>query len=442
MYLREQEISAAQTAQNAFSRRRLRSTIGAGMLMMGASITIGTGFLIAPGAEFFDVTNSQFLIWFSLFSFFSAMGMTLVGRLSAKIGIRIIVVASSSIAMFAALGMAMATSLNWFFVFAALLGVGWSGSTFLAANITVNGWWVAHHRGGAVLGLVMGASGVGGSLWGLLFPFVVETAGLQGGLLTISFLVALFMLIPGIFLIRNPPNLSSAHAEQNNNKAPRPAVTRKYKWVFASLVLIGFGISLESPLSQVLPAVFESIDIPTQLSGLLVAGWSITNTLMMPFIGWFYDRFGLRNTLIFVGTTFGLGFAGLAIAESFAAVLFMLPLLSIALSAMTIVLPLVVTRSVGETKFPAIYGVVTTALFVGLATGTPFWGLSYDLTGSYAPALLIGAVLGVICIAAMGLTVRWANTGGSLYQEEKRADASIHCEGPGTQAATNAAPRH
>src|SRR5690625_4854634 len=177
MYIREQETFATRAAKKTFSQRRLSSTIGAGMLMVGASITIGTGFLIVPGTEFFDVTTGQFLIWFSFFSFFSAMGMTLVGTLSARIGIKVLVVVSSIIALLAAVGMAMATTLNWFFVFAALLGIGWSGSTFLAANIVVNRWWVGHHRGGTILGLVMGGSGVGGALWGVLFPVVIEAGG-------------------------------------------------------------------------------------------------------------------------------------------------------------------------------------------------------------------------------------------------------------------------
>lgn len=395
------------TRQKSFRRQRLKSTIGTSLLMMGASLSVGTGFFIIPGTEFFGVTTGQFLLWYSLFSFSSAVSMIVIGKLSNTVGIKNVVIVSSGVAMLAGINMAFTTNFGVFLAFSALLGVGWSGSTLLAANILVNGWH-QHPQRGTVLGLVMGASGIGGLLWGIFFPPVIDAGGFQAGVLTLALLVGLLMFIPGIVLIKNPPLISSPEPVQTTPNRAAPKRSLHYAVTFSSLVVIGFLISLESPLSQILPAVFDTIDISAQVSGILVAVWSVTNTIMMPFLGWFYDRFGLRATIIFMAIAYGSGFIGLAIANSLIAVALTLPLLSIAISAMTVLLPLVVSLSVGEANFPNVYGVVTTAVFCGLAVGTPLWGMTFDLTGDYTIALVAGALLGVLCLIGMGVVVRQA----------------------------------
>ena len=51
----------------------------------------------------------------------------------------------------------------------------------------------------------MAGMGLGGLLWGLILPNIVASHGWAGGMRTLGLAAFVFLVLPGIFLIRNPP---------------------------------------------------------------------------------------------------------------------------------------------------------------------------------------------------------------------------------------------
>ena len=68
------------------------STVAAFGAIMTSSTPVAMGFLVIPGAEHFGVTTGQFLIYFTLFLFTSALMFSVTGRLMTRFGIRIVLI--------------------------------------------------------------------------------------------------------------------------------------------------------------------------------------------------------------------------------------------------------------------------------------------------------------------------------------------------------------
>ena len=97
-----------------------------------------------------------------------------------------------------------------------------------------------------------------------------------------------------------------------------------------------------------------------------------------------------------MGLAFVIGFPWLAQAAGFTSYLVIIPLISLALTTFTVMVPMVISDAVGAARFSGVYGRVMMVCYLGLAVATPLWGLSFDLGGSFDPALIGAGALGAL----------------------------------------------
>jgi nitrate/nitrite transporter NarK len=294
-----------------------------------------------------------------------------------------------------------------FYLLSVPLGIGWAGCTSLAANTIVIGWHV-HERRGTILGIVAAATGLGGFLWGLLFPPVIAALGWQGGLLTIALLVGAFAVLPGIFLISNPPKAAVKAATATGTPRRAKLLAGGIAAVVILLTVAAAIFGLEAAFANIMPAVFAADGIDLAAAGLLVSLYSVCGLLAKPLLGYLHDRFGIHATLALLSAAYVIGLPGMALfsGNGLTPYFFILPLAALALATPTIALPLVTVQSVGRARFPVIYGTVISGLWIGLAFGAPAWGLSFDLTGSYNVALVLAGLAGLTGIALSLVAIR------------------------------------
>jgi OFA family oxalate/formate antiporter-like MFS transporter len=393
-------------SQPGYRRRRALSTVGAFSLMLTISLSIALGFLVVPGSKHFGVTTAQFLLWYSIYTLSSAAVFTLLGKVMTVRGPRVVVISSAVLVTACLVGMAYAPTITVFYLLSIPLGFGWAGCTSLAANSIVIGWHV-HSRRGTILGIVAAATGLGGFTWGFLFPPVIAAAGWQGGLLTIAAFVTVLAILPGVFLISNPPRAAAAPTSKmptDQRKAMRAGIGA----VVVVLTVAAAIFGLESAFANIMPAVFAADDIDLAMAGLLVSYYSICGMLAKPVLGYLNDRFGIRATLALLSLAYVVGLPGMAIlsGNGVATYYVVLPLAALALATPTIALPLVTVQSVGRARFPVVYGTVISGLWIGLAFGAPAWGLTFDLFGSYNVALVLAGVAGLVGITLSLFAIR------------------------------------
>mgnify|MGYP003514998375 FL=1 len=211
------------------------STVAAFGAIMTSSTPVAMGFLVIPGAEHFGVTTGQFLIYFTLFLFTSALMFSVTGRLMTRFGIRIVLIIGGIISAAAWVAMAFAPNIYMFYFFAFLMGIGASGNNLLPAKSLIMGWHV-HKRRGTVLGLAATGAAFGGLLIGLIFPPIMLAGGFVGGALGISAMIVVCSVLTGLFLAKNPPRPGEENADEEavhaTSKADRKKAIKGFGFVF------------------------------------------------------------------------------------------------------------------------------------------------------------------------------------------------------------------
>ena len=119
--------------------------------------------------------------------------------------------------------------------------------------------------------------------------------------------------------------------------------------------------------------------------------------------GLFYGKVGaVRGGMAVVGL-FALSFGILLIPDL---VWGGLAALAVGMGTVTTLMPLVTRLTFGSREYPAIWGIVYSAANVGTLLSTPLYGLAYDASGSYDPAMWVSAFALMLCVGLMGICFR------------------------------------
>ncbi|WP_181149745.1 MFS transporter [Arthrobacter sp. MYb227] len=388
-------------------RDRLRSTLGATCLTFCVSFVVAFGLLVPSGTKHFGVGVSAYLVHYTLLAAVSGLCFGLVGKLVPRVGIRRLVIIGGSITTISIFAMSLTTNLYLFYFFAVLSGVGWSSCTLVAATIIINGWHL-HQRRGSVLGAVLAGNAVGGVLWGLVMPTVVQMYGWSGGMQLLAICALAMMVLPGVLLIKNPPVRTTQQDQTALTTSRLPSLRASgLRFAVALLVIGAFALALEGGSVQILPTLFADRGIDPVKAGVFVSLYAVGGIVTKPLFGFIYDRFGPRGASFAAWIAFMIGFPWLALTTSENSYYIIIPLISLALTTYTVMVPLIVSDAVAPEHFSNVFGKTMMIGSLGLAISTPMWGLLYDLTGDFTPALYAASVLGTLGMVLLLVGRHW-----------------------------------
>ena len=404
-----------------YRRNRAMATVAAFGAIMTSSTPVAMGFLVIPGSEHFGVTTGQFLIYFTLFLFTASIMFSFTGRLMQRYGVRAVLITGGLISSLAWVGMAFAPNIYVYYVLAFVMGVGASGNNLLPAKTLIIGWHV-HKRRGTVLGFVATGAAFGGMMIGFIFPTVMKNGGFVGGAIGIGVMVFICSVLTGIFLAKNPPKAGEENADEDHGvdtttKAGRKTLIKGFGFTIVLLAIASFLFSLEGAFSSMQAAVYPSFGIDLATAGLMVSFYSICGIIAKPLLGFMHDKLGMKPLFIALTVLFILGLPALALSMQLGLNM-TFPILAIAaisLSIPGVIIPLVAVNAAGRERFATIYGFMLTGSYAGTGIGVPVWGVIYDVTGEFIPAMYGGGVAGLIGLLLAyiglrrGMRIRGAN---------------------------------
>lgn len=463
--------------ERRYRRHRATSTVAAFTAFVIASLSIAFGFVVVPGTKHFGVSTAQFLLFYSIFILVSAISMSFVGSWIVRLGVRRLMTVSGVVGSASVLAMALAPNIYVIYLLAVPLGVAVAGSTLLPANTLATGWHT-HPRRGTVLGIAAVGTGLGAMTWGLVFPPIIQTWGFQGGVITIGGIFCLFGILPGFLLAKNPPagrvifTDGTAPIDVNVRECNDPAITdaapneirRPAEDEEAGMTeadrggsragLAGYGLvafllamaallcAPEGAFNSVQPAVYESVGLDATLAGYALSFNALCGILAKPALGFMHDRLGTRALFVMLTILFiaGLPLMGLVLQAGYVQLRLLFPILAVTALSMavtTVILPLIVVEAAGRQRFPAIYGVVLTGYFCGLAISVPGWGLVFDISGAYFIAMYGSCVVGLIGLGLLYLGLQRGHRRTRLQSADDStapADTSAEADGPASLA--------
>ena len=308
---------------------------------------------------------------------------------------------------------AYADNLLLIYLAGTLLGIGFSFTTTTMVGYVID-LWCAENKG-TVMGAVLAANGLGGAVaiqlaGGMIDPAVTGSYRAAYRMIAAVLLVTMVVILlffrdrkRGTYI---PTHKHKAKKAKKRGKdwegIPFPlAVRRFYFW--GVLICIFFAGMILQGSSGIVAMHMKDVGIDYGAVKALLSFGSVILASAKFLAGFLYDRFGLRVTATFCNVMAILSVFCLAFAKNdslgFALALAYTVISQFSMPLETIMLPLYASDLFGHRSYVSVLGIFVSVNVSGYAVGAPLMNLSYDLLGSYVPALVIvGSVMAVVLL--------------------------------------------
>ena len=371
-------------------------------------IFVGLGFFsstrslfVLPITEALSIPRSAFSLTDTCRFLSTAITNLFFGTLVAKFGAKKLVGFGFLCLCLSALCFSFSVNVWMCYLGGVLMGVGFSFGSTTIVSYVINHWFA--EKKGTVMGAVLAANGLGGALASqILSPIINAHAN---GFRDAYRLLALLFFVVGIVLILFFKNKPKEPITPTGNAKRRgrdwvgiPFAQAVRSWYFYGIAVCIFltGVILQGVFGT-MAAHLRDVGFSADFVTTVLSIQSLSMTVFKFLTGVMYDRFGLRTTATVCSVTAvvtGLMFALAAPGPvgTVMAIVFGI-FSSLAMPLETIVVPLYASDLFGQKSFDHILGILISVNTAGYALASPILNLSYDLCGSYTPALLVSCTI-------------------------------------------------
>ena len=377
--------------------KELRPSIAAFALMVAMALTTtALSFFIGPVCEELGLGRGSFTIYYSLMTASGAFSIPFHGQIINKKGVRSILTVSAFWIAAGFFGFSLSTKLWMFYAVAAFMGIFGTSFLSLCANVIVQQAY-SSVRASSLLGLVMSGSGVGGMILSMVMPGFIENFGWRTGyrLLGICWLV----LVLGALLLGNIQPIGSVGKRHTSVDGMTRDEAMKSPKLYL-LVAVIFILSAACGIQQQIPSVLGGFGYGTAQVSTMMSFFTAALAVGKILQGILYSRLGPARGGYIIIAVFGLSFVLLCFpGMAYPA----LVALAVGMGCVTTLMPIVTRFVFGAREYAAIWSILSTASSIGTLIATPLFGMAYDATGSYTPAMAVsaGALFVSIPILAM-----------------------------------------
>ncbi len=360
------------------------------------------------------------------------------GALIARLGAKKLIMAGFLSLISSMLLYSFAENLVLIYIAGALLGIGLAWTTTTMVGYVVGAW--CSENKGTIMGAILASNGLGGAIaiqavGSLINPEVVGSYRAAYRLIAIVLAVTAAVIL---VLFRDKPREKTIPTVKATKRKTRgqdwvgiPFSAAIRKWYFwGALVCIFFSGMILQGTHGIVAMHYKAVGVDYGAVKALMSFGSLLLASAKFLTGFVYDKGGLRITatfctliavissfmLVFVDSTafgFGMAVAYTVIGQ------FALPL-------ETIMLPIYASDLFGERSYGDMLGIFVSVNTAGYAVGAPLMNLSFDLLGSYVPALIIvGAIM-----AAVLVLLQFVITSAHKEQRRVLAEMAVGEEAP------------
>ena len=359
----------------------LHHLLSAFLLMFAYSlITSAINLMVLPIVSYFNFSRGAFTLGTTLLMIPSLLLSPFLGNFVNRLGLRRMLLVGSMWGAFFLGG----------FVFS-------STSSYLA-SLLLNSWFKKHQA--LACSIVMTGTGVGGMLWGVLVPPLVQRFSYKAGYAFCSILWLTLMLLCAFLCKGLPQDVGVLPYGGQASPTEQPAATGSIparstplrQPMFYLLCYTFFSLSLVNGFFPHTQAYLVDHGYALVDAGRVISLFCMALVFVKLLLGAHFEHKGLRSGIL------------LPVAIDFLALLLLYfgqkPLLTLAVvlfsanSSLVALTPLLIAGQLYNAReFAVVWGLFSAASGIGNSVGSPLWGLLYDVSGSYQPGFLIAMVL-------------------------------------------------
>jgi len=359
----------------------------------------------------------------------SGLAAIVLGRLTDKLGPRLVVTAGGCFLGLGYLLMPQISAIWQLYLFeGVIIGIG-LGVAWVPLLSPIARWFVK--KRGMMTGIVVAGVGVGVMIMPPAASWLISNYGWRLAY-TIIGIVTLASVVPAAqFLKRDPDQMGLVPYGADEVKIESPnletggfslqeAIRTRQFWMLSAMWLC-FAFSLETIFVHLVPYATD-LGISTISAANILAisgGVSILGGII---IGNIADRSGNRPALIITSILFAGALIWLVVAKELRMLYLLAAIFGFGYGGLFAVESPIVAKLFGLSAHGAIMGSVGVGYMIGGAFGPVLAGRMFDITGSYQTAFLISAAAGVTAlILALLLRLGGEEKGGDRWFGKKRS---------------------
>ncbi len=383
------------------------------MFIYGGAANTLNGLHILPVTRALDITRAQYSLADMLRNIIAALGSVLTGRVILRFGYRRAATVFLVTATVAYLLFASAQSYFVFVVAYALLGVSNGVCATTGVTQLVYTWF--HKHRGLVLGLVMSATGIGGSVLGVVQTALIEK-NFRLSYLTIAIFLFVLAVLVAVFIRNKPSDMGlTQFGEGEEIEAKKKRSTSDWEGFsshelfhspFFYLMLACTALSCTGVwmASNVMVPHFQDVGLTATQAGTMQSLYLFCLTGTKLVYGSLCDTIGAKKVTILCLVCGVIAITVMIFVNSLALAAVVAVLFAFALPVVTITIPMLALELFGEKACADYIGVVVAMSSVASMLSGLISNSIFDYTGSYRPAFCIAIILLIVLIVLYLIT--------------------------------------
>ena len=365
-----------------------------------AVTTSALSFFVTPVCDDLGIGRGSFALYYSLMTATGTVSTSFLGQYINKKGVRLPLLISSLWCAGGLVIFSFANSLGQFCLAGAAIGIFGTGCMNLCANVIVQTAY-SGRRATTVLGFVMAGSGVGGMVFSLVLPGILENYGWRAGFRFLALAWLILVLAGRALSGRQKAAGSPEKAGEPSANLTRGQILRSSQFYLMAAAVILYSVG--TGIQQQLPALLAGLEFSPARVGTMMSVMTASLALGKIAQGLLYGKMGIARG---GAVTTGLFIAGFFLLLGPQTAWLGLVSLAVGMGIVTTLMPTATRFLFGAREFAAVWGILAAASNAGALISTPVWGAVYDVWGSYTPAMAAVPALVALAYLAMLLALR------------------------------------
>ena len=295
----------------------------------------------------------------------------------------------------AALGLSLTVSAtswwHWFIGYSGLFGLA-NGMGY-GYCLQLVGHELSRIKGFA-MGAVTASYALGSILFAKVFAWRIGAAGVESALLALMYMVMICSVVAALFLWWSRSRFPDQSHQPETVGSPGKIFQFWFAYfcsVFAGLMAIGHAAGM---------VLWKELGIAQATLGAMMIGVGSASGGFLA--GWMIDRWSISRFLVGLPLLAAVAMLFLLLTSDIDGVILLLSVIGFSYGSIIAVYPVAISRYFADAG-PRVYGRVFTAWGVAGLSAPWFAGLIFDVSGSYASALILAALISLVSAASAAI---------------------------------------
>lgn len=377
--------------------------------MIGFGLLVNTvGLFFGPISNEFHVGRSSVALMTTLQNLMAAISLIFAGKIMEKVNLRWLLTGCFIIIAASMFSMTYANSLTHFYLAWALIGICQPIAITISIPVLLSKWF--NQKLGTVMGISLGLSAFGGTIFNPIIAGIITRNGWRSGFIAESLILAIFLIPMALSIKSEPDEKHPAYGvKEDKAEAAITGLTLKQairQPIFYALVLAMILLQFVSGSVQHISGHVTNIGISPVQAATVVSSVMIGAAVGKISIGYLLDKLNAKIVLL-AFTIFGaLGWGGLIVFKTSGLLVASAFILGLGQGFCLVALPYLIRQQFGNRDYSNILSIINMLGAFAMSLSVYLVGMFFDQTGSYNMGWMINIIAYVVSFAAIFVTLR------------------------------------